>query len=39
MKKNVIVSVSSVQSENEDDNIEIVTPGKFYKKKRLLCSL
>ncbi|MBE6065522.1 DUF1934 domain-containing protein [Clostridium cochlearium] len=34
MKKNVIVSVSSVQSENEDDNIEIVTPGKFYKKEK-----
>lgn len=34
MKRNVIVSVSSVQSESEDDNIEIVTPGKFYKKEK-----
>ncbi|WP_196296541.1 DUF1934 family protein, partial [Clostridium tetani] len=34
MKKNVIVSVSSVQSESKDDNVEIVTPGKFYKKEK-----
>ncbi|WP_125153331.1 DUF1934 domain-containing protein [Clostridium rectalis] len=32
MKKNALVSVSGVQSK-KDDNIEVVTPGKFYKKE------
>lgn len=34
MKRNVIVSVSSIQSESKDDSVEIVTPGKFYKKEK-----
>lgn len=34
MKKNAIISVISKQSdsEDEDDVIEVVTPGKFYKE-------
>ena len=34
MKKNAIISVVSRQSdsEDEDDIIEVVTPGKFYKE-------
>lgn len=32
MKKKAIISVISRQKENENDIIEVVTPGKFYKK-------
>lgn len=32
MEKKAIISVSSKQ-ENKDDAIEVVTPGKFYKKE------
>lgn len=34
MKKNAIISVISrqIDSEDEDDVIEVVTPGKFYKE-------
>lgn len=32
MEKKAIISVSSKQSEDEDDVIEVVTPGNFYKR-------
>ena len=34
MKKNAVISVLSKQSDSEDDgdSIEVVTPGKFYRK-------
>lgn len=32
MKKKAIISVSSKQKDNEDDTIEVVTPGDFYEK-------
>ena len=32
MKKKAIISVSSKQSRDEEGDIEIVTPGEFYKK-------
>lgn len=32
MKKKAIISVSSKQTEDADDVIEVVTPGNFYKK-------
>lgn len=32
MNKKAIISVVSKQKENDDDIIEVVTPGKFYKK-------
>ena len=33
MKQKAIISVSSKQSINEEDIIEVVTPGDFYKKE------
>lgn len=33
MKKNALISVSSMQSKQEGDTIEVVTPGNFYKKE------
>ncbi|WP_027623652.1 DUF1934 domain-containing protein [Clostridium lundense] len=33
MKKNALISVSSMQSKQEGDTIEVVTPGSFYKKE------
>ncbi|MBU5486144.1 DUF1934 domain-containing protein [Clostridium sp. MSJ-11] len=33
MKKNALVSVSSIQSKKKEDIIEVVTPGNFYKKE------
>lgn len=33
MKKNALISVSSMQSKKESDTIEVVTPGSFYKKE------
>ncbi|PRR80413.1 putative beta-barrel protein YwiB [Clostridium liquoris] len=33
MKKTALISVSSKQSKKENDTIEVVTPGSFYKKE------
>lgn len=32
MKKKAIISLVSKQDDNEEDSIEVVTPGDFYKK-------
>jgi uncharacterized beta-barrel protein YwiB (DUF1934 family) len=34
MRKQAIISLISKQKENENDIIEVVTPGKFYKKEQ-----
>lgn len=33
MKKEALIRVSSIQDNNKKDNVEVVTPGKFYKKE------
>ncbi len=39
MRKKAIISISSNQEENNDDSIEVVTPGEFYKEENEYCAV